>query len=60
MGSIRDAALQVGALLDSLGISYAIGGSFASSVHGVARPTRYLNLIAAIPPDRIDALAAAL
>ena len=59
MASIRDAALQAGALLDSLGITYAIGGSFASSIHGVARPTQDLDLIAAIPPARIDAFAAA-
>ena len=59
MSSIRDAALQVGAILDSLSIPYAVGGSFASSVHGVARPTQDLDLIAAISPDRIQDFAAA-
>lgn len=59
MGSIRDAAVQAGAVLDSLGIAYAIGGSFASSIHGVARATQDLDLIAAIPPGRINAFVSA-
>jgi len=60
MGSIRDAALRVGAVLDSLGIAYAVGGSFASSIHGIARPTQDLDLIAAIPPNQIAGLVTAL
>jgi hypothetical protein len=59
MASVRDAALRVGALLDSMGITYAMGGSFASSIHGIARPTQDLDLIAAIRPDQIEALVAA-
>jgi hypothetical protein len=60
MASIRDAVLQVGALLDSMEITYAIGGLSASSVHGVARPTQDLDLIAAIPPAQADAFVDAL
>jgi hypothetical protein len=60
MSSVRDAGLQLGAVLESLNISYAIGGSFASSVHGVARPTQDLDVIAAIVPVQADALATAL
>jgi hypothetical protein len=59
MSSVRDAALLVGDLLDSMGITYAMGGSFASSIHGIARPTQDLDLIAAIPPGRIDAFVTA-
>ncbi len=59
MGSVRDAALRVGALLDSMGIVYAMGGSFASSIHGIARPTQDLDLVAAIPPNQIEAFATA-
>lgn len=57
--SIREAALRVGTLLDSLGIAYAVGGSFASSVHGVARATQDLDLIAAITPGSVDVFVAA-
>jgi len=60
MSSIRDAALQVGALLDSMGIPYAIGGSFASSVHGVARPTQDLDFVAGILLVHVDSFAAGL
>lgn len=33
------AVLRVGAALDALGVLYAVGGSFASSVQGVFRTT---------------------
>jgi hypothetical protein len=38
-------ALEVVALLEELGISYHVGGSFASSIHGVPRQTRDLDLV---------------
>lgn len=60
MSSVRDTALQLAGTLESLNIPYAIGGSFASSVHGVARPTQDLDFIAAILPSHADAFAAAL
>ena len=60
MSSVRDTALQLCAVLEGLNIPYAIGGSFASSVHGVARPTQDLDFIAAIQPAHADAIAAAL
>lgn len=60
MTSIRDAALQLTTALESLQIIYAIGGSFASSVHGVARPTQDLDIVAAVLPQHADPLAAAL
>src|SRR5579872_4785573 len=59
MASVRDAAVKVGALLDSMGIVYAMGGSFASSVHGIARPTQDLDVIAAISPGQIEAFVTA-
>lgn len=37
-------ALQVIEVLEDLGISYHVGGSFASSIHGVPRQTRDLDL----------------
>jgi hypothetical protein len=60
MSSVRDAVLQVGKALESIGIPYAIGGSFASSVHGVARATQDVDFIAAILPGNAAAFAAAL
>jgi hypothetical protein len=38
-------ALQVIDILEELGISYHVGGSFASSIHGVPRQTRDLDLV---------------
>ncbi len=59
MSSVRDAAVEAGNLLDAMGIPYAVGGSLASSIHGVARPTQDLDLIAAISPVQVDAFVAA-
>lgn len=57
MSSLRDAALLLFAALDELGIQYAVGGSFASSFHGIARATQDLDLVVALPthlaPSRI-------
>lgn len=60
MASLRDAALQLTGAFESLGIAYAIGGSFASSVHGIARPTQDLDIVAAISPAHVPGLVAAL
>lgn len=38
--------LRVIAVLEELGIPYAVGGSFASSIHGIPRQTRDLDLAA--------------
>ena len=37
--SLLALAVQVASALDRLGIEYLVGGSFASSIHGEARPT---------------------
>jgi hypothetical protein len=51
---------QIGAALDQFGIRYAVGGSVASSFHGVPRATNGLDLVAEILPEQAGALAAAL
>jgi hypothetical protein len=51
--------LQATATFDSPGIVYAIGGSFASSIHGIARRTQDLDIIAAISSRRVEAVEAA-
>ncbi len=43
-------ALQVIEILEDLGISYHVGGSFASSIHGVPRQTRDLDLAVDLNP----------
>jgi hypothetical protein len=52
--------LKVVGVLDSLGIPYLIGGSFASAIHGIARMTADTDLVADIQADQANAFAAAL
>jgi hypothetical protein len=42
--------------LDSLGVRYAIGGSLASALHGVARATMDADLIADLKPQHVRPL----
>ena len=52
------AALQpVADAFDSLGVRYYIGGSVASSAHGVARASLDADIVAALEPRHVDALA---
>lgn len=46
--------------LDALHIPYLVCGSIASSVHGIPRATRDIDLVAAIRSEHVDRLAAAL
>ncbi len=46
-------------VLDRLGIAYFVGGSVASSVHGVARFTRDVDFVADVRQEHAPALAAA-
>jgi hypothetical protein len=48
--------LQVTAILDELGIAYAVGGSLASSVHGIPRSTQDLDLLIELPGSKVDLL----
>jgi hypothetical protein len=52
--------LQVSEALESLGIPYFIGGSLATAVHGVARATMDVDLVADIHPDQIHSFLMAL
>ncbi len=47
-------------VLDSLGVPYLVGGSVASSVHGIPRLTNDVDLVADIKWNKVEALAAAL
>ena len=54
------ATLRVVEALESLGISYFIGGSFASAVHGVLRATLDADLVADLHLEHAEPLARAL
>jgi len=51
---------KVVAAFDTLGIDYALGGSFASSLYGEARATRDVDLVAAVTGRHAAPLVAAL
>lgn len=51
---------EVVAALERLGIGYVIGGSFASSVHGVPRATNDVDLVADVRYEHVEAVVAAL
>lgn len=48
-----DVLLIVVSVLDRLKIPYAVGGSYASSAHGIARATRDIDLIADIKLEQV-------
>jgi len=60
MDPFSETLAQVTKALAQTGIRYAIGGSVASSAHGIWRSTMDIDLVAAIRPDQAETLAAAL
>jgi hypothetical protein len=50
-------AVRVIAVLEDLGISYQVGGSFASSIHGIPRLTQDLDLVIDLAPDQVPLFA---
>ena len=46
--------LEVTRVLEDLGVPYAVGGSLASSLHGIPRSTQDADLVAALRPDHIQ------
>lgn len=52
--------LAVTAALEALGLRYLVGGSLASTVHGIPRSTEDVDLLVELPGRYADALAAAL
>ena len=43
--------------LDALGVRYFLGGSIASSAHGIARASLDADVVAELEPQHVDALA---
>lgn len=54
------ATLAVVAKLDALELDYLIGGSLASSLHGIPRSTQDADVVVDLPPSRVPELVAAL
>lgn len=52
--------LQVIDVFDELGIEYHLGGSYASSVHGIPRQTQNIDLVVRLGHDIIETLASRL
>jgi hypothetical protein len=52
--------LQVTAILEQLGVPYAIGGSLASAVHGVMRATMDADLVADMHAENVQPFVTAL
>ena len=52
--------LKVIDVLETLGVRYLIGGSFASSIYGVARMTADVDLVVDLNIDQVDPLVRAL
>jgi hypothetical protein len=52
--------MQVTDTLDALGVPYAIGGSFASALHGVMRATMDADVVASLDQRDAEPLAGAL
>lgn len=50
-------ALRVIDVLESMGIQYHLGGSYASSIHGIPRQTQDIDLVVDLTPDSAAALA---
>lgn len=60
MQEVAEALRRVLQSLDRQGIRYMMGGSVASSIHGVERSTRDIDIVAAIGVQNIPGLAADL
>lgn len=52
--------LRVVDVLEELGVRYHFGGSWASSIHGVPRQTRDLDLVVDLPPSVVPILTSRL
>jgi hypothetical protein len=52
--------LLVTHVLDQLGVSHAVVGSLASSLHGIPRSTNDVDIVAALRPEHVAALTSAL
>jgi hypothetical protein len=57
---ILDVTFFIAEVLERIGVPYLVGGSLASSFHGVPRATQDVDLVAALGAEHVPALIAAL
>lgn len=55
-----EVTLRVTAVLETLGIPYVIGGSLASTLHGMIRTTQDSDIITEMRPEHIQPFVSAL
>jgi hypothetical protein len=60
MQEIIEVTLRVTGVLESLRVEYLVGGSLASSVHGHARSTQDVDVVADLRMEHVSPLVAAL
>jgi len=53
-------AIRIARGLEGLGLRYLIGGSVASSLHGVPRATNDIDLLVEVPGGRVDEIVGSL
>lgn len=60
MEEIVAITLRVAEAIEQLGVPYAVGGSLASSLHGIPRATQDVDIVADLRAEHVATLAAAL
>lgn len=60
LSDVLRTTLRVARILDSLGVDYFVGGSLASSLHGIPRATQDVDLVAAMTRNEVDGFVEAL
>ncbi len=60
LSDVLRTTLRVVRILDSFGVDYLVGGSLASSLHGIPRATQDVDLVAAITQDEVSDFVEAL
>jgi hypothetical protein len=58
MKTLTEALGSLLAVLDRLAIPYEVGGSVASSAHGIPRTTMDFDLVLDLAPDKMEAFVA--
>ena len=54
MANATDSFVKLLETLDKMEVPYLLGGSAASSVHGIARPTMDADVVADLRPDQVE------
>ena len=60
MSTLAEALARLLAVLDRMEVPYEVGGSVASSAHGIPRTTLDVDIVIDLKPDRLDAFVADL